>query len=120
MRVPIAWGLQYPARPALQAKRLDLADMPALSFESIDLETFRCLALARDAARAWGGAPCVLNAANEIAVDAFMSGQIGFLQIADIVEHALTQVDAPTVPDSIDAARELDRTARAAAATALA
>lgn len=121
MHVPIAWALHYPHRPHVaRARRLDLADMPSLEFERPDLETFRCLALARTAARSWGGAPCVLNAANEVAVDAFLDGRVSFLDIADIVERALDEVDAPDVPDSLAAARELDQRARDAALVALA
>lgn len=116
MRVPIAWALHYPVRPPLDgARRLDLWDMPALVFERPDLDTFRCLALARDAARAGGGAPCVLNAANEVAVAAFLAGTLGFLGIADVVEATLGAVSDQPDPDSLDAARELDAAARRAA-----
>jgi 1-deoxy-D-xylulose-5-phosphate reductoisomerase len=120
MRVPIAWALHHPVRPRVPARRLELADMPALAFERPDLETFRCLALARDAARAGGGATCILNAANEVAVEAFLAGRIRFLEIADVVAGTLERVDAPGEPDSLDAARELDSRARAAARGALA
>jgi 1-deoxy-D-xylulose-5-phosphate reductoisomerase len=120
MRVPIAWALHYPVRPLVaSARRLDLWDMPPLSFEQPDVETFRCLALAREAARVGSGAPCVLNAANEVAVEAFLAGRIGFLQIADIVEAALDTLGAPGEPDSLDAARALDAAARDAAAATL-
>ena len=121
MRVPIAWALHYPVRPHVaSARRLDLWDMPPLSFEQPDLETFRCLALAREAARAGNGAPCVLNAANEVAVEAFLAGRLGFLQIADVVESALDELGAPGEPDSLDAARALDAAARTAAGATLA
>ncbi|MCW2960906.1 MAG: 1-deoxy-D-xylulose 5-phosphate reductoisomerase [Thermoleophilia bacterium] len=120
MRVPIAWALHHPMRPEVaSARRLDLAAMPALRFEEPDLETFRCLQLARDAARMGGGATCVLNAANEVAVEAFLAGQLGFLQIAEIVEHALTSVGDQPTPDSLDAARAIDAAGRQAAVTAL-
>ena len=82
MRVPIAWALHHPVRPA---GRVGAPARPgrrcrrSRSSEP-DLETFRCLALAREAARAGGGAPCVLNAANEVAVAAFLDGRIGFLR----------------------------------------
>ena len=121
MRVPIAWALHYPVRPHVaSARRLDLWDMPPLSFEQPDLETFRCLALAREAARAGNGAPCVLNAANEVAVEAFLAGRLGFLQIADVVESALDELGAPGEPDSLDAARALDAATRTAAGATLA
>ncbi len=121
MRVPISWALHYPARPGVaDVRRLDLLHMPPLEFEPADLETFRCLALAREAARIGGGAPCVLNAANEVAVEAFLTGHLPFSGIADVVESALEAVDAPTDPDSLDTARALDAAARDAARTALA
>jgi 1-deoxy-D-xylulose-5-phosphate reductoisomerase len=121
MRVPIAWALHYPVRPAVAtARRLDLVDMPALEFERPDLETFRCLQLARNAASAGAGAPCVLNAANEVAVEAFLAGRIGFLQIANVVEHTLDALGAPGEPDSLEAAREQDSRAREAARSVLA
>jgi 1-deoxy-D-xylulose-5-phosphate reductoisomerase len=116
MRVPIAWALHYPVRPAVaSARRLDLAQMPSLSYEEPDLETFRCLALAREAARLGGGAPCVLNAANEVAVGEFLAGRLGFLEIADVVEAALGSVDVSSEPDSFEAAAALDAEARTAA-----
>ncbi|MCW2928937.1 MAG: 1-deoxy-D-xylulose 5-phosphate reductoisomerase [Thermoleophilia bacterium] len=121
MRVPIAWALHHPVRPAVAAaRRLDLAEMPSLAFEEPDMATFRCLRLARDAARLGGGAPCVLNAANEVAVAAFLDGGLGFLEIADVVEAALDHVEARDSPESLEAAHELDARARAAAQTALA
>ncbi|MBC7459837.1 MAG: 1-deoxy-D-xylulose-5-phosphate reductoisomerase [Thermoleophilia bacterium] len=115
MRVPIAWALHWPVRPEIPARRLDLAQMPALTFEEPDLVTFRCLPLARDAARQGGGAPCVLNAANEVAVERFLAGQLSFLKIADVVDSTLQQVEAGAAPDSIEAAAELDARARDAA-----
>lgn len=115
MRIPIAWALHWPVRPDVPARRLDLADMPALTFEEPDLATFRCLALARDAARQGGGAPCVLNAANEVAVERFLAGDLGFLEIADVVEDALQRVEAGPAPESLDAAADLDARARDAA-----
>jgi 1-deoxy-D-xylulose-5-phosphate reductoisomerase len=89
MRVPIGYALTYPARADLpMVERLDLAGC-ALTFEPPDTETFRCLVLARQAGIAGGAAPAVLNAANEVAVHAFLEGGIGFLDIAALVEQAL-------------------------------
>ncbi len=120
MRVPIAWALHWPARPHVaQARTLDLATMPALEFHSPDLAAFPSLALARDAAEAGAGAPCVLNAANEVAVAAFLAHQIGFLDIAGTVEAVLDNVGSPGEPGSLSDVRELDALARAAAAEAL-
>jgi len=115
MRVPIAWALHWPARPEVAgARALDLTAMPPLLFEAPDADTFRCLALARDAARAGGGMPCVLNAANEVAVGRFLAGGCSFLAIADLVEAALEACAGAAAPDSLEAAQALDRRARAA------
>ena len=89
MRVPISWALSYPRRDAYAAAELDLAAALTLTFEKPDLTTFRCLALARQAGVAGGLAPCVLNAANEEAVAAFLAGRCRFLEIASLVETAL-------------------------------
>ena len=89
MRVPISWALSYPRRDAYAAAELDLAAALTLTFEKPDLTTFRCLALARQAGLAGGLAPCVLNAANEQAVAAFLAGRCRFLEIASLVEAAL-------------------------------
>jgi 1-deoxy-D-xylulose-5-phosphate reductoisomerase len=85
MRVPIAHALAWPSRAAVATKRLDLAEIAQLDFARPDVERFPALALARAALRAGGGAPAVLNAANEIAVAAFIAGEIGFLDIAAVV-----------------------------------
>jgi 1-deoxy-D-xylulose-5-phosphate reductoisomerase len=89
MRVPISFALHYPERADVPVERLDLARVGTLSFEPPDLETFPCLALARDAGIAGGTAPCVLNGANEVAVHAFLGGRIGFLEIAAVIEGTL-------------------------------
>jgi 1-deoxy-D-xylulose-5-phosphate reductoisomerase len=97
MRAPIAFALHHPDRVPLRMRPLDLAEVGTLSFERADEETFRCLHLAREAGRAGGTAPCVLNAANEIAVHAFLDGRIGFLDIAAVVEQTLDRVDVGRV-----------------------
>src|SRR5213078_5134014 len=79
MRVPIAYALHYPERVDVPVPTLDLAQVGALTFEPVDADTFACLRLAREAALAGGTAPCVLNAANEVAVHAFLSRQLRFL-----------------------------------------
>ena len=89
MRTPIAAGLAWPARIAAPTRRIDLIELASLSFERPDETRFRALALARQALEAGGIAPCVLNAANEVAVEAFLTGRIGFLQIAELVAEAL-------------------------------
>jgi 1-deoxy-D-xylulose-5-phosphate reductoisomerase len=118
MRVPIAYALGYPERaPLADAPRLDLAAGLTLSFEAPDVETFRCLALARIAGEAGGLAPCALNAADEEAVSAFLAGRCSFLEIAELVERALDAVDdAPLehimqVAEADTAARQIVREA---------
>jgi 1-deoxy-D-xylulose-5-phosphate reductoisomerase len=94
MRVPIAYGLHYPERVDVPVRALDLAELGALSFEPVDADTFRCLTLAREAGVAAGTAPCTLNAANEVAVHAFLKGRLGFLGIAEVIERTLSSVPA--------------------------
>lgn len=90
MRVPIQYALSYPRRLELQgAKRLDLGEIAALHFERMDVERFRCLALAFEAGKIGGTMPTVLNAANEQAVQLFLQGQLSFLEIEERVEAAL-------------------------------
>jgi 1-deoxy-D-xylulose-5-phosphate reductoisomerase len=89
MRTPIAYTLAWPDRMATPARRLDLAEIGRLDFEAPDTIRFPALRLARDALRAGAGAPTVLNAANEVAVAAFLAGQIGFLDICTCVEASI-------------------------------
>jgi 1-deoxy-D-xylulose-5-phosphate reductoisomerase len=89
MRTPIAIGLAWPARMAAPTKRLDLAEIGQLSFERPDEQRFQALGLARQAMQRGGAAPAVLNAANEVAVEAFLAGRLGFLQIAQLVAETL-------------------------------
>lgn len=96
MRVPIAYALNWPARGRTPVERLDLATVGRLDFEEPDPETFRCLALAREAGLAGGISPCALNAADEVAVQAFLDGRIGFTDIAAVIERVLDDVgDGP-------------------------
>src|SRR3954447_406960 len=89
MRVPISYALHSPERADVPVEPLDLAKLGELTFEPPDEDAFPCLRLARDAAAAGGTAPCVLNAANEVAVQAFLDGEAGFMAIAEVVERAL-------------------------------
>lgn len=89
MRLPIQYALTYPDRLPLKAERLNLAKLGRLHFEKMDLERFRCLAFAYQAGKIGGTMPTVLNAANEVAVAAFLEGRIGFLEIEDWIEKAL-------------------------------
>jgi 1-deoxy-D-xylulose-5-phosphate reductoisomerase len=113
MRVPISWALTFPERAATPVPTLDLTAPLRLEFEPPDLATFRCLARARAAGREGGTAPCVLNAANEAAVASFLEGEIGFLDIAALVERALDEVAAEPLA-SLGQLEEADARARAA------
>ncbi len=110
MRVPISYALTYPDRAATPVPALDLTAGP-LEFFPPDLETFRMLALARDAGERGGTYPCAFNAANEVAVAAFLEGRIGFLDIAALVEEVLGRVDGAPAADLAEL-READRRAR--------
>jgi 1-deoxy-D-xylulose-5-phosphate reductoisomerase len=111
MRVPISYALHYPDRVDVPVRPLDLVDVGALTFEAVDTETFACLRLARDAALAGGTAPCTMNAANEVAVHAFLRGQLRFNEIAAVIEEALGQLPAGQVY-SFDVLAEADARAR--------
>jgi 1-deoxy-D-xylulose-5-phosphate reductoisomerase len=110
MRVPISYALTYPERAATPVPRLDLTAGP-LEFFPPDTDTFRLLALAREAGERGGTYPCAFNAANEVAVAAFLDGRIGFLEIASLVEDALGRADGSPARD-LDELREADRRAR--------
>ena len=118
MRVPISWALTFPQRSATSVPTLDLSQALRLDFEPPDLDTFRCLALARQAGIEGGTAPCVLNAANEAAVRSFQAGAVGFLDIADLVERALEAVPAEPL-ESLAQLLEADGRARAAVGDAV-
>jgi 1-deoxy-D-xylulose-5-phosphate reductoisomerase len=120
MRVPIAHALAWPDRMETAAARLDLGRLGALTFEAPDLEAFPALALARRALEAGGGAPAVLNAANEIAVGRFLDHRIGFLDIPRVVEQVLERHFGERSPspgrlDDLEDRLEFDRAARAEA-----
>jgi len=99
MRVPISYALTYPERRATTVPRLDLAAGLTLEFEAPDPERFPLLGLAREAGEKGGTYPCAFNAANEIAVGAFLEGRIGFLEIAPLAEDALARVDGAPARD---------------------
>ncbi len=113
MRVPISFALTYPERAETPARRLDLAGLE-LSFEQPDLDAFPLLGLARRAGELGGTFPCAYNAANEVAVAAFLAGKIGFLDIAEAVEDALAAVDGAPARDLAELV-EADGAARRAA-----
>jgi 1-deoxy-D-xylulose-5-phosphate reductoisomerase len=111
MRVPISYALHHPERADVDVPTLDLAAVGELTFETPDLETFPCLRLAREAGEAGGAAPCVLNAADEVAVEAFLGGRIPFTMIAEVVERTLEALPAIT-PGHFDDLYEADAAAR--------
>jgi 1-deoxy-D-xylulose-5-phosphate reductoisomerase len=119
MRTPIAHALAWPERIASGVAQLDLAQIATLQFQKPDLERFPCLALAFDALRAGGTAPALLNAANEVAVQAFLDLQIGFRQIERVVAHVIDTVSHGAA-SSIAAVMEQDGLARRAAAAHIA
>jgi len=110
MRVPISYALAYPERPATPVPPLDLTATPLEFFEP-DTVTFPLLTLAREAGERGGTYPCAFNAANEVAVAAFLEGRIAFLDIASLVEDALARADGAPARD-LDELREADRRAR--------
>jgi 1-deoxy-D-xylulose-5-phosphate reductoisomerase len=111
MRVPISYALHYPDRGDVEVPALDLAKAGDLTFAEPDTETFRCLRLAREAGEAGGTAPCVLNAADEVAVGAFLGGRIPFTAIAEVVERTLDAIPA-TPPSHFDDLYAVDAEAR--------
>ena len=114
MRVPIAHALAWPARLPTGSPRLDLAALGTLEFFAPDPVRFPALRLARDALRAGGGAPTILSAANEVAVEAFLGRRLGFTAIAALVEAVLERLGSQAA-DSLDAVLDLDASARRAA-----
>ena len=109
MRHPIQYALTFPDRLNAQVERANLADIHQLTFEKPDYEKFRNLRLAYDALRRGGNIPCMLNAANEVAVDAFLKGKIGFFAMSDIIEQTISEtafISSPTLDDYIATDRE--------------
>ncbi|MCG5528408.1 1-deoxy-D-xylulose-5-phosphate reductoisomerase [Halorhodospira halophila] len=111
MRVPISYAMGYPERIASGVDLVDLAAAGRLDFEAVDERRFPCLRLAYQALRTGGGACAVLNAANEIAVDAFLDGRLRFDRIAPVIEEALA-AETPPPPQDLDSARGIDARAR--------
>jgi 1-deoxy-D-xylulose-5-phosphate reductoisomerase len=119
MRVPISYALHYPDRVDVPLDRLDFAALKQLTFETPDEDTFPCLRLAREAARAGGTAPCTLNAANEVAVHAFLSGRLHFPEIAEVIEESLSRLPAQPI-HSFDSLTRADAATRSLAADLIA
>ncbi len=119
MRIPIAHALAWPERMASGAERLDLAGVSRLDFEAPDPERFPCLRYAYAAARAGGTAPAIMNAANEVAVQAFLDRRLRFTGIPQLIDDTMQALD-PHEADSLDAILEDDRRARAYALSRIA
>ncbi len=115
MRAPIAYALHHPERVPVPIEPLDLAAHGSLTFEPVDAETFACLRLAREVGIAGGTAPCVLNAANEVAVHAFLTGRLRFLQIADVIAGTLDALPGERIR-AFETLYAADRDAREVAA----
>lgn len=114
MKLPIQHALTFPQRQANSFQRLNFMNYPELTFQSPDTETFRNLALAFEASRRGGNLPCILNAANEVAVEAFLNRQIGFLEMSDVIEQTMHQVGfQPEL--SLDSCLETDQESRGVA-----
>jgi 1-deoxy-D-xylulose-5-phosphate reductoisomerase len=111
MRVPISYALHHPERVDVPVRPLNLVEVGALTFEPVDEETFSCVRLAREAARAGGTATCTLNAANEVAVHAFLRGRLRFLDIAAVIEETLATLP-PQPVHSFETLGEADAEAR--------
>jgi 1-deoxy-D-xylulose-5-phosphate reductoisomerase len=115
MRLPIQYSLLYPQRMANSMRPWNPIDTPNLTFEEVDHETFRSIRLAQEACETGGTLPCVMNAANEEAANAFLRGEIGFLEITDVVEktmenHAAQEATLENVVQADVTAREEART----------
>lgn len=112
MKIPILYAFSYPDRLKTSFERFSFVDYPQLTFEQPDLEKFRCLQLAFDALRKGGNAPCVLNAANEVVVDAFLKDQVDFLQMPELIEQCLDKVhyiSNPNLEDYFDSDEQARR-----------
>jgi 1-deoxy-D-xylulose-5-phosphate reductoisomerase len=119
MRTPIAQALAHPDRIEAGVASLDLARLGALTFEAPDFKRFRALALAYEVLASGGTAPAIFNAANEVAVAAFLQGRLPFVRITDVIESALARVP-PAAATTIDDVLDADRRARSAAAASVA
>jgi 1-deoxy-D-xylulose-5-phosphate reductoisomerase len=115
MRIAIAYALHHPDLVELPTRRLSLPEIGSLTFEEVDDEAFPCLRLCREAALAGGTAPCILNAANEVAVHAFLTGGLSFTGIAEVIDATLQELPGGPVR-AFESLFEADREAREVAA----
>lgn len=114
MKLPIQYAISFPDRLPNDFKRFDFKDFPKLSFEAPDYKTFRNLALAKDAMFRGGNAPCVLNAVNEVVVQAFLQNKVGFLEMSEMIESTLQKVSFVEKP-GLEDLEQSDREARTVA-----
>jgi 1-deoxy-D-xylulose-5-phosphate reductoisomerase len=119
MKLPILYALAYPERPAADFGRLDLAAVRILEFHEVEPERYPAVDVARQALQAGGGAPAVLNAANEVAVEAFLHGKISFPDIVSLVSETVAASGAVASPTSLEEAEEIDAMARRRAREAM-
>jgi 1-deoxy-D-xylulose-5-phosphate reductoisomerase len=109
MKLPIQYALSYPNRLSSRFPRFDFMKYPTLSFEKPDTNTFRCLPLAFEALRQGGNMSCILNAANEVVVRAFLHDQVAFTAIPDILEKAMQRIafiGKPSYADYVETDQE--------------
>ena len=114
MKLPIQYALAYPKRLKSNYPRFDFTKYPSFTFETADTSTFRNLALAIEAMKKGGNMPCIINAANEVAVAAFLQDKIGFLEMSDVVEKCLQTVAhiiKPSYSDYVESDKETRRIA---------
>ena len=114
MRVPIQYAFSYPARVSLSVERLDFARFNSLTFEEPDTKRFRNLALAYESLHQGGNMPCIVNAANEVVVDAFLHDRISFLGMSEVIEQTMGKVSfvkSPTYDDYVATDAEARRVA---------
>jgi 1-deoxy-D-xylulose-5-phosphate reductoisomerase len=109
MKLPIQYAISYPNRLNTEFPRFNFADYPSLTFEQPDTDTFRNLALSYEALRKGGNSPCVMNAANEIAVQEFLKGNLGFLEMSDVIERCMVSmpfIEKPKLEDYFETDKE--------------
>lgn len=114
MKLPIQFAMTYPKRLRTDFPRFNFMDYPNLSFEKADVENFKNLSLAFQAMNLGGNMPCIVNAANEIVVDAFLKDKVGFLQMSDIIENCMQKahfIQAPSYEDYVLTDKETRRIA---------
>ena len=110
MRLPIAYALLYPERKPNSLPPWNPIDTPSLTFEPVDQASFKCLELARQSSRIGGTMPCAMNAANEVAANAFLNGELRFLQIPEVINRTILEHDSqPATLDNVLAADTLAR-----------